>query len=44
MGILDNFSNCKPEALNRVKVITGKGIKIYEVDLLDRMGLEDVFD
>ncbi|SDN57139.1 UDP-glucose 4-epimerase GalE [Bacillus sp. OK048] len=41
--ILDNFSNSKPEALNRVKEITEKGFKVYEVDLLDRMGLEDVF-
>jgi UDP-glucose 4-epimerase len=41
--ILDNFSNSKPEALFRVKEITGKDLKVYEIDLLDRMGLEDVF-
>ncbi|MDR7079570.1 UDP-glucose 4-epimerase [Neobacillus niacini] len=41
--ILDNYSNSKPEALDRVKDITGRGFKVYEVDLLDRMGLEDVF-
>lgn len=41
--ILDNFSNSKPESINRVKEITGKGLKVYEIDLLDRLGLEDVF-
>lgn len=41
--ILDNFSNSKPESLKRVKEITGKEFKFYEVDLLDQDGLEDVF-
>ncbi|MDQ1000342.1 UDP-glucose 4-epimerase [Neobacillus niacini] len=41
--ILDNFSNSKPESLNRVQEITGKSFKVYKVDLLDRIGLEDVF-
>jgi UDP-glucose 4-epimerase len=41
--ILDNFSNSKPEALNRVNEITGKGLRVYDVDLLNQMGLEDVF-
>ncbi|WP_342433469.1 UDP-glucose 4-epimerase GalE [Neobacillus sp. FSL H8-0543] len=41
--ILDNFSNSKPESLKRVKEITEKDFKFYEVDLLDRKGLEDVF-
>ncbi|MDR7240474.1 UDP-glucose 4-epimerase GalE [Neobacillus drentensis] len=41
--VLDNFSNSKPESLNRVKELTGKDFMFYEVDLLDRIGLEGVF-
>ena len=40
---VDNFSNSKPVSLERVKKITGKDFKSYEVDLLDREGLEKVF-
>lgn len=41
--VLDNFSNSKPESLSRVKAITGKDFPFYEVDLLDRSGVENVF-
>ncbi len=41
--IVDNFSNSKPESLKRIKEITGKDFKFYNVDLLDRAALEDVF-
>ncbi|MDK2919767.1 MAG: UDP-glucose 4-epimerase [Candidatus Petromonas sp.] len=41
--VVDNFSNSKPEALKRVKEITGKDFKFYEIDILDREGLEKVF-
>ena len=41
--IVDNFSNSKPIVLDRIKKITGKDFKFYEVDLLDREGLERVF-
>jgi UDP-glucose 4-epimerase len=41
--VVDNFSNSKPEALKRVKEITGRDFKSYAVDLLDREGLERVF-
>lgn len=41
--ILDNFSNSKPEALNRIKEITNKEFKFYEVDLLNKEALEKVF-
>ncbi|MFR8976187.1 MAG: SDR family NAD(P)-dependent oxidoreductase, partial [Eubacteriales bacterium] len=34
--IVDNFINSKPEALNRIKQITGKDFKFYEADLLDK--------
>jgi UDP-glucose 4-epimerase len=41
--IVDNFSNSKSESLSRIKEITEKDFKFYEVDLLDRDGLEKVF-
>ena len=41
--VVDNFFNSKPCALERVKQITGKDFKFYEVDLLDRDALENVF-
>ncbi|AGK55848.1 UDP-glucose 4-epimerase GalE [Bacillus sp. 1NLA3E] len=41
--VLDNFSNSKQESLTRVKEITGKDIKFYEVDLLNRDDVEKVF-
>ncbi|MFB5196765.1 UDP-glucose 4-epimerase GalE [Neobacillus sp. KR4-4] len=41
--VLDKLSNSKPESLSRVKEITGKDFLFYEVDLLDRKRLEDVF-
>ena len=41
--IVDNFINSKPEALQRIKQITNKDFKFYEVDLLDKEKLEVVF-
>lgn len=41
--IVDNFSNAKPEVLDRIKKITGKAFSFYEVDLLDEPNLEKVF-
>lgn len=41
--ILDNFSNSKPEALNRIKKITGKDFKFYEADLLNLSDVEKAF-
>lgn len=41
--VLDNFCNSKPEALNRIKKITGRDFKFYETDLLDYEGTEKVF-
>ena len=42
--IVDNFSNSKPEMLDKIKEITKKDFKFYEVDLLDRENLNKVFD
>ena len=41
--IVDNFSNSKPEALDKIKQITNKSFKFYEVYLLDEENLEKVF-
>lgn len=40
--VVDNFSNSKPCALDRVKKITGKDFRSYNVDLLDYDALERV--
>ena len=41
--IVDNFVNSKPEALDKIKRITNKDFKFYEIDLLDEQNLEKVF-
>ena len=41
--VVDNLSNSKTESLKRVEELTGKSIKFYEVDILDREELEKVF-
>ncbi len=41
--ILDNLSNSKEGAIDRIKTITGKDVKFYKVDLLDLEGTEKVF-
>ncbi len=42
--VVDNFCNSKPCSLERVKQITGKDFKFYEVNLLNREALEKVFE
>ncbi|MBD3107690.1 UDP-glucose 4-epimerase GalE [Bacillus sp. AGMB 02131] len=41
--IVDNLSNSKKEALNRVQMITGKSFFFYEIDLCNKEDLEMVF-
>ncbi len=41
--IMDNFSNSKPAALDRIKKVTGKDFKFYECDLLDAEGMDKIF-
>ncbi|MBO5412847.1 MAG: UDP-glucose 4-epimerase GalE [Clostridia bacterium] len=41
--IVDNFCNSSPEVLDKIKEITNKDFKFYEVDLLDEEKLEEVF-
>ena len=40
----DNLFNSSEEALNRVKELTGKDLAFYKVDLLDKEGLDQMFD
>ncbi|MEN3768997.1 UDP-glucose 4-epimerase GalE [Priestia megaterium] len=41
--VVDNLSNSKIESLNRVKGITKKDFKFYQIDLLNKKALEAVF-
>ena len=41
--IVDNFSNSKPDVLEKIRMISKKDFKFYEVDLLDKEKLEKVF-
>ena len=40
---LDNFSNSKKEVLDKINEITGKSIKFYEGNMIDRNILEKIF-
>ena len=42
--IVDNFSNSKPEVLEKIKQITGKDFKFYELNYLDKEKLDKVFE
>ncbi|MCW6653595.1 UDP-glucose 4-epimerase GalE [Aerococcaceae bacterium NML210727] len=41
--IVDNFYNSKPAVLERIKEITGKTFKFYEVDILDKASMRQIF-
>ena len=42
--IIDNFSNSKKEVLDKIREITKKDFKFYEINYLDRKALEKVFE
>lgn len=42
--VLDNFINSSPDVIDKIKMITGKEFKFYEVDILDRENLTKVFE
>ena len=42
--IVDNFSNSKPEVLNRIEKITGVRPVFYQADLLDKPALDRIFE
>ena len=41
---VDNFSNSKPEAYNRIKMITSLDFRIYECDVCERAQMNRVFE
>ena len=42
--VLDNLANSSEKSLERVEKITGKSVKFYKADILDRDALNKVFD
>ena len=42
--VLDNLSNSSEKSLERVEKITGKPVKFYKADILDREALTDIFE
>lgn len=42
--VLDNLSNSSAKSIDRVEKITGKKIKFYECDILDRDGMRAIFE
>ena len=42
--VVDNLSNSSEKSLKRVEKITGKPVKFYKADILDRAALEEVFN
>lgn len=42
--IIDNFANSKPEVLDKIKEITKKDFKFYQIDYLNKEKLEKVFE
>ena len=42
--VLDNLSNSSEKALDRVSKITGKPVKFYKADILDRDALNEIFE
>ncbi|WP_024861955.1 UDP-glucose 4-epimerase GalE [Ruminococcus flavefaciens] len=41
--VADNYSNSSPESIKRVEKITGKSVKLYELDIKDNAKLAEVF-
>jgi len=42
--VIDNLANSSEKSLERVEAITGKKVPFYKVDILDREGLNKVFE
>ncbi|MBE0696590.1 MAG: UDP-glucose 4-epimerase GalE [Anaerolineaceae bacterium] len=42
--VVDNLINSKVESLRRVQELTGRSLTFHQVDLLDKLALEAVFD
>ncbi len=41
--VIDNFSNSKPDVIDKIKEITGKDFKFYEGDVCDKTLLNKIF-
>lgn len=41
--VVDNLQNSNEESLRRVKEITGRDLKFYKIDMVDKASLEEVF-
>lgn len=41
--VMDNLANSSEKSLKRVEAITGKPVKFYKADILDRDALEEIF-
>ncbi|MCM1161941.1 MAG: UDP-glucose 4-epimerase GalE [Roseburia sp.] len=41
--VVDNLSNSSEKSLKRVEEITGKPVKFYKADILDKQAIEEVF-
>lgn len=44
VSVLDNFCNSSPESLKRVQELSGRKIEVYELDLLDGEGVNDLLN
>ena len=44
VAVVDNLYNAAEKALERVKQITGKDLRFYQVDIRDRGALDEVFE
>ena len=42
--VLDNLSNSSEKSLDRVAQITGKQVPFYKVDILDKEGMNEIFE
>ncbi|MEG0754311.1 MAG: SDR family NAD(P)-dependent oxidoreductase, partial [Angelakisella sp.] len=42
--IMDNFINSKPDALDKIRTISGKDFKFYEADMRDAAAMKKIFD
>ena len=42
--VIDNLSNSSEKSLDRVEAITGKKVKFYKADILDREALKNIFE
>lgn len=42
--VLDNLSNSKEEALTRVEDLTGRSLTFYQEDLLNKEGIDNIFN